>query len=149
MDITGYGLTLQLPAGWDGRVYKQSSQDAVTLEAASVRLASPADDSFQQTEATMKESDVYIRISAIGLPPPNLGAEGDWHIAAPPFGLRASDVRDAIEGHSLPAGIAKPVVFNNRALMTYVGFGSWPGRSELAQVTQLLSGLEVLPGPGG
>ncbi len=50
MDIQDYGLTIPLPNGWDGRIYRQTPLDAITLEATSARLASIADDSFIQTE---------------------------------------------------------------------------------------------------
>lgn len=147
MDVVGHGFRFRLPQGWDGRVSQRSSRDAVTFEAASVRLAFEADDSFQQTEKAMGETDTYIRLSDIGEPPPHLGRDGDWHVTSPPISIESSDLRDQIEGHSLPAAVARAIVVNNRALMLYVGFGSWPGRSQLAAVNQILAGLEIDPGP--
>jgi len=73
VDIQDYGLTIPLPNGWDGRIYRQTPLDAITLEATSARLASIADDSFIQTEQGMGSADIYVRLSDIGPPPPYLG----------------------------------------------------------------------------
>src|SRR5919198_702114 len=51
--VSGYGLSIQLPAGWNGRIYRLSPTDAITLEAATVPLAPTGDGSFEQTEQAM------------------------------------------------------------------------------------------------
>ncbi|HEX4325041.1 MAG TPA: hypothetical protein VHZ77_10475 [Gaiellaceae bacterium] len=143
MDIQNYGLTIPLPNGWDGRIYRQTPLDAITLEATSARLAPIADDSFIQTEQGMGSADIYVRLSDIGPPPPYLGKGNDWQIVSSPPPIQPVDLQDFIEGHSLPAGVASAMVINNRAFMLYVGFGTWPSQAQLNQMNQILSQLQV------
>lgn len=141
--IDGFGLTMQLPEGWDGRVYQRSPRDAVTVEAASVTLAPKADDSFQQTEASMGASDAFIWLSDIGSPPSQPGREPTWKKASLPITISASDVHRYVEGHSLPANVARPVLINGRPITLYVGFGSWPNDAMIEQVNKVLASLSV------
>ena len=143
MNIQGYGLTMPLPDGWDGRIYRQTPQHAITLEATSARLAPIADDSFIQTEQGMAGADIYVRLSDIGLPPPYLGRGNDWQIVSSPPPIQPVDLQDLIEGHPLPAGVVSAMVINNRAFMLYAGFGSWPSQPQIDQVNHLLSALQI------
>lgn len=147
MDIQGYGLKLRIPDGWDGRIYRQSPQDAITLEATSARLAPVADDSFAQTEQGMSSNDVYLRLSDIGAPPPHVGKDRDWREVSSPPAIQPNDFQDFIEGHSLPAGAASAMVIKGRAFMLYAGFGSWPSPSAVGQLNQILGQLQIDAGP--
>jgi hypothetical protein len=147
MDIQGYGLKMRIPDGWDGRIYQQSPQDAVTLEATSARLAPVAEDSVLQTEQGMGNGDVYIRLSDIGAAPPYVGKDSDWRVVSSPPAIRPTDFQEFVEGHSLPAGTASAMVIKGRAFMVYVGFGSWPSPAAVGQLNQILGQLQVDPGP--
>ena len=147
MDIQGYGLTMRIPDDWDGRIYRQSPQDAVTLEATSARLAPIADDSFVQTEKGMGSGDVYIRLSDIGAAPPHVGKDRDWRVVASPPAIQPTDFVDFVEGHSLPAGTASAMVIKGHAFMLYAGFGSWPSPSAIGQLNQILGQLRIDAGP--
>jgi hypothetical protein len=143
--VSGYGLSIQLPAGWNGRIYRTSPSDAITLEAATVPLAPTGDGSFEQTEQTMGADDAYIRLSDIGAPPPYLGKEHTWQKVTLPISVDAASVQRYVEGQSLPANIVRPLVIKNRAITVYVGFGSSPSAASMKQVNQVLSSLSVAP----
>jgi hypothetical protein len=147
VDIQGYGLSMRIPDSWDGRIYRQSPQDAVTLEATSARLAPIADDSFVQTEQGMGSNDVYIRLSDIGAAPPHVGKDSDWRVVASAPAIQPTDFQDFIEGHSLPAGTASAMVIKGRAFMLYAGFGSWPSPGAVGQLNQILGQLRIDAGP--
>ena len=143
--VSGYGLSIQLPAGWNGRIYRPSPADAITLEAATVPLAPTGDGSFEQTEQAMGAGDAYIRLSDIGAPPPYLGKEHTWQRASLPISVDPTSVQRYLEGQSLPANIIRPLVIKNRAITVYVGFGSSPSPAAMKQVNQVLSSLSVAP----
>lgn len=141
--ISGFGIRMQLPKSWDGRVYRRSPRDAVTLEAASVPLAPRADDSFQETEKRMGAGDAYIWLSDIGSPPPYIGREPGWQMASLPIKIDASDLHRYVEGHSLPANAVRPFVINDRAITLYVGFGSWPNEAVIQEINSVLASLSI------
>ena len=143
--VSGYGLSIQLPAGWYGRISRPSPMDAITLEAATVPLAPAGDGSFEQTEQAMGAGDAYIRLSDIGAPPPYLGREHTWQKASLPISVDATSAQRYLEGHSLPANIIHPFLINNRAITVYVGFGSAPTPAAIQEVNQLLASLAVAP----
>ncbi len=143
--ITGFGLELGLPAGWHGRVYQRGAEGAITLEAATVPLAPIGDNSSQETEARMGTDDAYIQLSDIGSPPPYLGSEPGWERLTLPLAIDEADLHRFVEGNALPANVTRAVVINNRAIMLYCGFGSWPSESSIANLNRVLSSLSVAP----
>src|SRR5437899_1414894 len=81
MDIAGYGLQIEIPDDWDGRIYRRSAEFAVTFEASTLQLAPIGDDAVQETEdAMMKSSDVYIRFDDIGPPPTLIERDQAWQL---------------------------------------------------------------------
>ncbi len=91
----------------------------------------------------MGPGDVYIRISDIGAPPPYMGREPGWQRLVVPVVIRPSDLHRYVEGQSLPANAVLPLVIHNRAIMLYVGFGSWPTDATLQRANSLLASLSV------
>jgi hypothetical protein len=141
--IGGFGLSMQLPPGWNGRVYRPSPADAITLEAATVPLAPTGDSSFEQTERAMGAGDAYIRLSDIGAPPSYLGREHTWQRVSLPISIDAGSVQRFVEGQSLPANVVRPLVIKNRAITLYVGFGSAPSPAAIRDVDHVLASLSV------
>jgi hypothetical protein len=144
--VSGYGMTIALPPGWSGRVYRLSPQYAITLQAATVPLPTPGDDQVT-IAARMKPTDAYLVIDDIGPPPPGLGREPVWQLD-PELPLTVSD--DVFEGPwkgGFPSGTALAVVINDRSLMIRIFFGSHPREREIEEINALLATLSVVPRP--
>lgn len=142
--ISGYAMTMTLPPGWYGRVYRLSPEYAITVQAATVPLPRPGDDEMLIARK-MKPGDAYLVINDIGPPPPGLGREPVWDLdPSLPLAVQRADVGGPWEG-GFPAGAALNVVVNGRSLMIRVRFGSNSPGEELDQVNSLLSTLSVGP----
>jgi hypothetical protein len=63
--VRGYGLKVELPAGWHGEVVRPEPPGALTLRAANFPLP-PATDVGQQAQRTMGERDVLITLVHYG-----------------------------------------------------------------------------------
>lgn len=144
--VSGYGMTIALPPGWNGRIHRLSPQHAITLQAATVPLPTPGDDQVR-IAARMKPTDAYLVIDDIGPPPPGLGREPVWQLDP---GLPLTVSKAVFEGPwkgGFPSGTALGVVINDRALMIRIFFGSHPGESEIEEINVLLARLSVAPRP--
>jgi hypothetical protein len=144
-EVTGLsanGISLTLPRGWDGRIYRLSPESAVAVEAATASLPPPG--SFV-TAKELDRDDAYLVIDDIGAPPPGLGREKAWELNPPlPIVIRPRDLQGPWEG-GYPFGAARSVVLANRALMIRVRFGAAPDDRRLAEVNELLASLVVDP----
>lgn len=144
--VSGYGMTIALPPGWNGRVYRLSPQHAITLQAATVPLPAPGDDQ-SRIAARMKPTDIYVVIDDIGPPPRGLGREPVWQLNPKlPLTVHDADVEGPWKG-GFPSGTALAVVIDYRALMIRIFFGSHPGEGEMDTVNALLGTLSVAPRP--
>jgi hypothetical protein len=141
-EISACGISLALPRGWDGRIYRLLPESAVTVEAATVSL--PPRGSFV-TAKELDGDDAYLVIDDIGAPPPGLGRENAWELNPPlPIVIRPHDLRGPWEG-GYPLGAVRSVVVANRALMIRLRFRAAPDDRRLAEVNELLSSLVVGP----
>ena len=153
--IAAHGLALELPPGWDGRIYRPSPVFAVETEAATVPLAEvgTGDEHVRAVWARMEPEDVYVRISDIGPPPSALvealrcecrPTEG-WEREDGSLRLRARDVVFPVERVPEHLGHAqRAVVLGNHALMIWVEFGARPVTPKaLARANEVLGSLEV------
>ena len=104
--VSGHGLSLEIPAGWDGRITQESPQDAIVLEAASVPLAED-DATGAETQKSMREGDLYIKLIDINAAPSDVLGDPSWSEAVLPVEIRASDISPVFEGVELPAYAAR------------------------------------------
>ena len=139
--ITGYGLTIELPAGWHGRIYRRSPQYAISLDAATVPLPPGDDQLFDQTALRMSTDDLYLHLDDIGQAPPLPLRERDWKIAEPPLQLQRSDLGNFPVRFA--AFAVRPVVVRRRLIQLDAGFGSTPTDGMLARLNAVLGTLDV------
>ena len=125
--VRGFGLTVALQQGWNGRVYRLSPQHAITLQAATVPLGPPGADEAAIARV-MQAKHAYLVIDDIGPPPAGLGRDPAWVLdPALPLTIHESDVHGPWKG-GFASGASLGVVLENRALMIRVRFGSHPRR---------------------
>jgi hypothetical protein len=142
--ISGYGLTIELPPGWHGRIYRRSQKYAIMLDAATVPLPPAGDDLFDQTARRMSADDLYLHLDDIGQAPHLPMREAAWKIANPPLQLQRSDLG------TFPVRFAafavRPVVVRRRLIQLDAGFGSTPTDPMLARLNAVLGTLNVTTG---
>jgi hypothetical protein len=138
--VDGYGLSVALPEGWNGRVYRLSAADSITLEAANAAL--PTEGEVLNADQ-LASGSAYIVVNDIGQPPPYLGRERSWQRdPSLPLAVTRTDVAGPYEG-GFPAGANMSVVINNRPLMIRVRFDSQPTDADLEAVNDVLASLHV------
>jgi hypothetical protein len=139
--ISGYGLTIELPSGWHGRIYQRSPQYAIALDAATVPLPPVDDQSLDRTAQRMGAGDLYLHLDDIGQAPHLPMRESAWSTAHPPLQLQRSDLGNFPVGFA--AFAVRPVVVRNRLLQRSAGFGSTPTDRMLAKLNAVLGTLDV------
>jgi hypothetical protein len=142
--ISGYGLTIELPPGWHGRIYRRSPKYAIMLDAATVPLPPASDDLFDQTALRMGTDDLYLHLDDIGQAPELPMREPVWKIAEPPLQMERSDLGNFPV--KFAAFAIRPVVVRERLIQLDAGFGSAPTDRMLARLNAVLGTLNVTTG---
>ena len=142
--ISGYGLSIDLPPGWHGRIFRRSPQYAIALDAATVPLPPADDDLFDQTALRMSAHDLYLHPDDIGQAPHLPMREAAWQIAEPPLQLQRSDLGNFPVRFA--AFAVRPVVVRRRLIQLDAGFGSMPTDPMLARLNAVLGTLNVTTG---
>lgn len=140
--ITGYGLSIELPAGWDGRVFKGEPQAAAQVIAANFPL--PAEEYYlgPETGRAMQSESIYIG-AAVGPVSEHL-QEGRWASASLPITVSRSDFGD-FEGIYSPVEAVRWLLIDGHAVRTTVGFGADPSDSTLATANAILASFQMAP----
>jgi hypothetical protein len=144
--VAGYGIGIELPRGWDGRVYKPDALSAVTLLAATFQL--PSSVGFQtswDSTHSMTHDDVRIVLW-------DYGVEGMTREALLRDGVRARGLPIEVErsdfapfgGMPRDHAVANSAILESgRFLQLVVDFGSEPSDARIAAVNAVLSRLAV------
>jgi hypothetical protein len=142
-----YGLTVQLPTGWSGRIYNEQpggSAPAGYVQAANFRLPANDDDVGTAAAATMKPHDVLIILLE------SLGDGGlDFNPLGSPLVITRADFGPATEGVPSDHALARTFVSAaGRRFVVSVQFGSRAvSDDQLTRVNDVLSTLRIQPRP--
>jgi hypothetical protein len=142
MNHQGFGLSLDVPNGWQGRVYRRSEAFAISLEAATVPLT-PIGEPLTSTLGEMKEDDLYVLCEDQRLPVELLGnPDSGWTARSLPIQVTTDDVS---EEYPVPAPAASlfPSIIHGRSIMVIVAFGEYPSDASIATLNDVLSTLQV------
>jgi hypothetical protein len=151
--VTGYGLSLELPAGWEGGVAGPRGSDyGPFLQAANHPLAPPESDPFATTtRRELAHDDVtlvlieYTRsLAERGLEP---GEKGNFPVEELPISIREEDFQSSFEGVSdLHDFARRTFTINGRSFDLWVEFGQKPAPGSLVSaVDEVLATLRVEP----
>lgn len=135
--ISGHGLSIELPSGWDGDVVKSGLNVAPLLRAANFPLTAPASDIGRQLQRTMGAGDVLLSVADYGEVP---GAK-DTGLSALPVQLGRSEVT-SFEGFLEPVATHSLTV-NGHTLQLWVVTAKEPTDRQLEQANAVLATLEV------
>jgi hypothetical protein len=148
--LSGHGLAADLPARWEGRVFRPDlpppAMNFPVLHAASFRL--PADEASFGSEAArvMGERGVFMALIEYD---PTLGGFGLFEPRGLPRTLRLTD----FDPHGLQvtrprqAGFQRFLTSNGRAMCLYVVLGTGHGaQASIREANVVLSSVSIAPG---
>jgi hypothetical protein len=142
--ISRYGLSIDLPAGWEGRIYENETGLRV-IQAGNFSIAERDDDGDVGEESVqrMGSEGIYIAIwSWADRPPPGWG---DWplpddEVATLPLQIGRSDFGSFECGLVAPSTAMRAVTVEGRLVQVVVSFGSaTPGNEAVAEANRVLS----------
>jgi hypothetical protein len=131
MQINGHGLKVDLPNGWDGRLFISEALTRPVIQAANFPLPSTDNDAGDGAQAAMPSDGVYVNIFEYPPEPLFFRSGSGWIEASPPIALGRSDISYLVEGVRAPAYVVKPMLISGRVIQLGVAFGS-PGPSNRA-----------------
>jgi len=139
--VSGYGLRVNLPSGWTGRVFQPSPNDAIELEAATSPLL-PRGQFLTGDE--LGAGNAYVIIDDFGQARRGFVKRANgWQVHPRlPLTLSRPDLRGPYEG-GFPSGATLPVGIEGRALEIRIRFGSRPSVGQLGEVNDVLGSLSV------
>jgi hypothetical protein len=143
--LDAHGVSIDLPAGWDGRIGRRPGGYAVA-HAASFPL--PAGDGDFATAATSRMPAGGVVVVLVEYEPA-LAGSGLFAPAGPPASLAARDFRPQTLLRRLPgqAGVQRFFSHGGRAFCLYAVVGSaTPEDGLAAQATGVLAGLNLAAG---
>ena len=146
--VSGQGLSIELPEGWDGRIVDNTSAAFPVLQVANFTLGPiPPGHALADNERTSEGPDQVVMVlqDLTSLCP--CGGLPKFEPATPPFALSASEVGVGMEG--IPPGhdfARKTFTFGGRWFDLWVEFGSNPApNGVLDQVNSVLQTLVIAP----
>lgn len=139
--ISGYGLSLELPDGWDGRIYENETGLRV-LQAANIRLVERDDDVGSESLRLMRSDGILIALWYWPDWPP-ADQETDLDPAMLPLQFSRSDFGD-FEGARAPATAMRSVTVEGELVQVVASFGvGSPSDEAVAQANSVLATLRI------
>ena len=145
--LTRQGLEIELPDGWDARIYRREAEvDAVTrraLHAANFALPSGLGDYAVDAAESMTAGDVLVVLLEFD---PDRAGQGLFRNEGLPTGLDATDFSPTAMPRAIPGRTAGQWFFSQggRAFCLYVVLGSHAGRADMMPVVnQVVQTLKI------
>jgi hypothetical protein len=145
--LTRQGLEIELPDGWDARIYRREAEaEAITrraLHAANFALPAGLGDYAVDAVEQMTTGDVLVVLLEFD---PDRAGQGLFGNEGLPVGLAATDFSPSAMPRAIPGRTAAQWFFslNGRAFCLYVVLGSHAGRADMMPlVNQVVQTLRV------
>lgn len=151
MRIDGYGIGIDVPTGWEGRIYKRPDDPAdpgtrfPVLQLGNFPLPVEDGDFGSGAVSSMGAGGVFAVLMEFG---PDYVARESFPVISLPLAPSAAEFDPASLQVTIPgqAGVQRFLTVNGRAFCLYVVVGSLMNVGNLArQVLQVLSSLSVEP----
>ena len=147
--LSRQGLEIELPDGWDARIYRRQAElEAVTrraLHAANFALPPGLGDYAVGAVEQMTAGDVLVVLLEFD---PDSAGEGLFANEGMPVGLTAGDFSPSAMPRAMPGRTAAQWFFSlgGRAFCLYVVLGNHAGRADLMPlVNQVVATLKIEP----
>jgi len=145
--LTRQGVEIELPDGWDGRIYRREADDASVarraLHAANFALPTNLGDYAVGAAERMRTGDVLVVLLEFD---PESAGRGLFGNEGLPTGLRAEDFSPTAMPRKMPGRTAAQWFFSlaGRAFCLYVVLGNHNGRAALMPlVNQVVETLKI------
>ncbi len=146
--LTRQGVEIELPDGWDGRIYRRETDDTAgvtrrALHAANFALPTNLGDYAVGAVEGMSTGDVLVVLLEFD---PDSAGQGLFQNEGLPTGLAASDFSPSAMPRAIPGRTAAQWFFSldGRAFCLYVVLGSHNGRAAmLPLVNQVVETLKI------
>jgi hypothetical protein len=142
MRIAGHGIEIDLPHGWEGRVYRRPEGRPV-LHAATFALPADDGDFGAIAVSAMPSRGVFIVLAEYS---PDVIGDPLFAHNGVPLPLRAADAHPRALQRLVPnrAGLQRFFTFEGRPFCLYVVVGSDPaGDAEMARANVILESLAI------
>jgi hypothetical protein len=146
MRLAAHGIAVDLPVGWDGRVWSRPGGGPV-LHAANIALPASDGDFATRATATMPPDGVVVVLVDYG----TADAGTPLYAAPAPTHVDPSELSPATLLHRRPGqrGLQRFFTASGRAMCLYVVVGSSAHAADLAAlVSGVLRSLQVAPATG-
>jgi hypothetical protein len=139
--LSGHGLSIELPQGWDGRVIQPSPEHSVQLVAGNFDI--PPEEQYlgSETSRAMEARSIYVWLA---LSPLHEHLQPQrWEEASLPIRVGRSDLTN-IEGFASPIEAARWLIVDGQTALVVVGFGvERPGEALIAEANRVLASLSL------
>jgi hypothetical protein len=164
-EITAHGLTVDVPAGWEGRVYRRAEAGQLqadnvaggpapageltfpVVHVASVPIPNDAADYGSDVVETLGPTDAYIVLKEFE---PSVEAQPLFERVGMPRVLTGEDFDPSALQRQLAGQAGRQIFFNEsgRAFCLYVVLGAYNRRNDVvAAVNAVLAGIRIDPEP--
>ena len=142
MKLAAYGMTVELPSGWEGRIYRRPGGDA-TLHAGSFPLPVDDADFGSGTVAAMNGDGAFVVLTEYERA---LAGQGLFQAEGLGLPLRGSDFSPRTLQRALPGlvGFQRFFTASDRAWCLYVVVGTQSNATALVEQTNHILGSVVL-----
>jgi hypothetical protein len=144
MKLSAYGISIRLPEGWEGKIYRRRHGDP-TLHAANFRLPERDGDFGSGAVRSMGDGGIFVALTEYR----RETADGAlFAFQGLPLPLRGSDLDRRAFQRLLPgrAGVQRFFTAASRPFCLYVAVGHEPGRPRLLRrANEVLSTLAISP----
>lgn len=143
--VSGHGLSIELPPGWQGRVIRPAAEVAAQLIAGNFALPPHEDHLGPKTRQAMTPQSIYVWLAVD--PVHEHLQPNRWVDASLPIHIAPSDF-GAFEGVESPSEAVRWLIVDGEAVLVIVGFGvANPTGAMLAEANRVLASLTLTPPP--
>lgn len=122
MRLDGYGIQVDVPEGWEGRIFRHEGGEP-SLHVANFALPVEDGDFGATSIASMRAGGVFLALTEFGI---ELAGRGLFDQPGPPRRLRAADLSPAALQRTIPglAGVQRFFTASGRAFCLYLVVGA-------------------------
>lgn len=139
--ISGFGVSIDLPPGWDGRIVKPEPEVATHVLAGNFSLPSAENFLGAETAKAMGPQSLYVW--AAGFDPAHEQLSRRWIETLLPIQIARTDF-GSFEGVASRAEAVRWVIVEKKAILVMVGFGAdQPSDDLIAEANAVLATLAL------
>jgi hypothetical protein len=142
--IAGHGIAVDVPSGWEARIYKRPEGDP-TLHAANFALPHDDGDFGSKALARMSDEGIFFALTEYQS---QLAAQPLFAEQGLPLGVTAADLNSLALQRAIPGQLGMQRFFTEagRPFCLYLVVGSWPSSWKLVRrANRVLRTLSISP----